>query len=249
MIGCRIFPHRISDGPGNMALDEVLLDAVGDDPTYAAFRTYSWIAPTLSLGYFQTIAAAEDDPRWRGVPLVRRPTGGGALLHHHELTYALIVPRDHPLSRRSEDLYRSVHLAIANLLESQGLSASRRGEAEVAQTDVTKPFLCFADRNAEDVVSGAEKVVGSAQRRRAGAILQHGSLLISRSALTPELPGIAELAPVDSDPLAWASLLGRAIPAALNLNSIDGDFSSDLLQRADALAFDVYRNSSWTRKR
>ena len=74
---CRVLPHAVGDGPTNMALDEALLDSVGSDPAKAVLRTYEWTPPTLSLGYFQSIAEVETDPRWAGVPIVRRPTGGG----------------------------------------------------------------------------------------------------------------------------------------------------------------------------
>ncbi len=111
-----------------MARDEALLDLVTREPGSAALRTYGWTEPTLSLGYFQTIAEARTDPRWRDVPIVRRPTGGGAIWHDRELTYALAVPRAHPLSRRSGELYRGVHEAIAELLHALGADARRRGE-------------------------------------------------------------------------------------------------------------------------
>src|SRR5437868_9532074 len=123
-----ILPHTTSDGPGNMALDEALLDVVAADPSAAVFRTYEWSVPTLSLGYFQGVAEAEADPRWREVPLVRRPTGGGAIWHHHELTYTLVVPRSHPLAQRPAELYRATHAAIAEVLRAQGIAADRRGE-------------------------------------------------------------------------------------------------------------------------
>src|SRR3954454_7619680 len=89
---CRILPHEVREGPANMAWDEALLDAVNNEPTTAVLRTYGWAEPTLSLGYFQRFAAAEADPRFQDAAIVRRPTGGGALWHELEITYALIVP-------------------------------------------------------------------------------------------------------------------------------------------------------------
>src|SRR5262249_44701761 len=117
---CRVLPHLSSGGPENMALDEAMLDAVAEEPSRAFVRTYGWREPTLSLGYFQAIAAAESDPRWQGVPVVRRPTGGGAIWHHHELTYALVVSTRHPLARPSSALYHGVHAVIARLLQAHG---------------------------------------------------------------------------------------------------------------------------------
>ncbi|HEX8199322.1 MAG TPA: lipoate--protein ligase, partial [Isosphaeraceae bacterium] len=124
-----MLPHEDADGPVNMAWDEVLLDAVAASGDAAALRTYGWTEPTLSLGYFQALDEARADPRWRDVPIVRRPTGGGAIWHHHEVTYALAVPRAHPLAARAPDLYRAVHAAIAGALRDRGVAAVRRGSA------------------------------------------------------------------------------------------------------------------------
>jgi lipoate-protein ligase A len=248
MGACRVLPVEANDGPTNMALDEALLDSVANDPRVAALRLYTWSEPALSLGYFQPIARAEAEPRWRGVPIVRRPSGGGALWHDAEVTYAVVIPRDHPLARRTADLYRAVHDAIARLLGSIGLEARRRGEAEGDGTG-DRPFLCFADRDAEDVVVGRAKLVGSAQRRRAGAVLQHGSVLLARSPTTPELPGAADLAGVSLDINAWARALAGAIPPALGLEPVASILTAEERARAARLAQDVYRNPAWSRKR
>lgn len=250
MIPCRVIPPEAADGPTNMAIDEVLLDSVAADPTRGVLRLYTWSEPTLSLGYFQPIAPVEVDPRWRGLAIVRRATGGGALLHDREVTYALVLPASHPLSRRGPALYRAVHEAVAGLLDASGLGATRRGEADARPADAPKPFLCFADRDAEDIVSGRVKVVGSAQRRRAGAVLQHGSLLLGRSPAAPELAGVADLAPkIDPDPAAWADRIARAIPAAIGVRPGPGRLEEDERRAAERVARETYRNPDWTRKR
>src|SRR6056297_2447018 len=125
---CRVLPHASGDGPRNMAVDQWMLEQVlGGDGSIAMLRTYEWSVPTLSLGYFQSKAEAEADPRWRGVSIVRRATGGGAIWHDRELTYALAVPASHPMARSAKDLYRAVHGAIAGLLADRGVDARRRG--------------------------------------------------------------------------------------------------------------------------
>src|SRR3954453_254392 len=93
---CRVLPHEVAAGAANMALDDALLAEATAAPGTAYFRTYGWRLPTLSLGYFQSVRDGESDARWRGVPVVRRPTGGGALFHEHEVTYALILPPTDP---------------------------------------------------------------------------------------------------------------------------------------------------------
>jgi lipoate-protein ligase A len=250
LIRCRVLPHADSDGPGNMAMDEALLDSVAEDPSAAALRTYGWIEPTLSLGYFQRVAEAEAEPRWRGVPLVRRPTGGGAIWHDRELTYALIVPRTHPLAATPADLYRAVHEAIAEVLRRRGVPAGRRGgDGDVGENQRHRPFLCFTDRDPEDIVSRGLKILGSAQRRRSGAVLQHGSLLLSRSPTAPELPGVGDLFGVATALPAWSDPLREAIPAALGLRAEDDEPSEVERRRASELAMRVYRDPRWTRRR
>ena len=243
---CLVLPHAAAGGPANMATDEAMLEAVAADGTTAALRTYEWSEPTLSLGYFQRIGDAEADPRWRGVPLVRRPTGGGAIWHDHELTYAVALPAAHALARRPADLYRAVHGAIAEALRARRVPARRRGDSEAP---AERPFLCFADRDPEDVVAPTAKVVGSAQRRRAGAILQHGSVLLARAPATPELPGIADLADAPAEVAAWVELLRSALLGALDLIPAGGGIPSGLRVQAEDLEQGIYRSPHWTRRR
>jgi lipoate-protein ligase A len=245
---CRIFPHRVADGPSQMAMDEAMLEAVAEDPTAALLRTYGWSVPTLSLGYFQQITEAEADPRWDGVPIVRRPTGGGAIWHDRELTYALVLPASHPIARPSAAFYRAVHAAIAGLLAARGVVADRRGPSPAA-SDAGRPFLCFEDRDPEDLVSRGSKVVGSAQRRRHGAVLQHGSLLLGHSPRTPGLPGVADLATAPSDPLDWSASLADHLPRALALAPVREGLPEGLERRALDLGRTTYRTDAWTRRR
>ena len=248
-IRCRILPHESGDGPSNMALDQALLDSVAADPSMAVVRTYDWSVPTLSLGYFQSIAEAEADPRWLGAPIVRRPTGGGALWHDLEVTYAVIVPADHPAARPSRTLYQTVHRAIADHLRSLGLPAERRGDRGAGEFSGARPFLCFTDRDSEDIVFRNVKLVGSAQRRRSGAVLQHGSLLLGRSSRTPELPGLSDLARLSPDPSGWALALRTILAEALGLACMSEDVQPEERQRASLLADGVYGDPSWTRRR
>ncbi len=125
---CDVYPYEVADGPTNMALDEAILEAVGRGEPRAALRVYGWSVPTLSLGYFQRLAEVRADGRFNDVPIVRRPTGGGAIWHHHEVTYALALPEGHALSRPSVRLYRAVHGAITGGFVRLGIGAVRSGE-------------------------------------------------------------------------------------------------------------------------
>ncbi len=247
---CRFLGHSVGDGPANMALDEALLDEVSAHPESAIFRTYAWSVPTLSLGYFQTIASAHADPRFDGVPIVRRPTGGGALWHDLEITYAVVVPAPHPLARPNTRLYRAVHGAIANLLSESGIEASRCGDKALEiERNNDRSFLCFTDRDAEDIIVQNWKVLGSAQRRRDGATLQHGSIVLGRSPLVPEVLGVGDLARTTLELEAWPALISTRIEAALDLQFHQSEIPDSVRSRAAGYEASRYRDSAWTRLR
>ena len=117
-IPCYQIPYAIAGGPANMALDEALLEWVAGRSDAVFLRTYGWLEPTLTLGYFQSLSEALAEPRWQWVPLVRRATGGGAIWHDHELTYAVVLPAHHARARPSAALYQAVHAAIAATLRA-----------------------------------------------------------------------------------------------------------------------------------
>lgn len=246
---CRVFPYQEADGPTNMALDEAMLNLAAIDPSAALFRFYRWSKPTLSLGYFQSYSEALSDPRWHNVPIVRRPTGGGAIWHDHELTYAVAVPRDHPVAASSLTLYKAVHLYLAQTLTRWGAKASCRGEND-PRPNLTRPFLCFSDRDPNDIVIDSHKVVGSAQRRRKGAVLQHGSILFHRSEKTPELPGAADLRyRMSATQAEFAENFPDGVLADLGYSIEHSDWPDLVLLSAEALENEVYRNDDWTRRR
>lgn len=245
---CRILPHGRADGPTNMALDEALLDGVDADPSVAVLRTYEWSEPTLSLGYFQQSRLVGDEPRWRNVSIVRRPSGGGALWHDGEVTYAMVVPRSHPLAQRASDLYRAIHKAIAAGLASLGTEAMLRGSA-IGRIPPDRPFLCFTDRDPLDIVIRDDKIVGSAQRRRPNAVLQHGSLPLVRSIATPEIAGFADLAGFALDPLLCSTLIYKWLPPALGLEPEETTLTSGERDQANALRDQIYRQATWTFRR
>ena len=243
----RVLPHLVADGPRQMALDEAILEAVSDDPKAAVVRTYEWSRPTLSLGYFQSYHEPAEDPLWRDVPIVRRPTGGGAIWHHHDVTYSLCVPRGHELARRADRLYAAVHSAIIGQFGNPDLPAGLRGHGNAPP--IQRPFLCFADHDPHDVVIAGVKVVGSAQRRRAGAVLLHGSILLARSEHFPDLIGLSDLGWDRVDATDWAAQLRRAILEALDAEPMESDFDLDVNRRAAVLERERYRGDAWLKRR
>jgi lipoate-protein ligase A len=195
---CRlIIDQEPASGAWNMAVDQVLLESVvaGGPPTGRWFR---WDRPTLSVGFFQAPGGPLTDERLRGLPVVRRLSGGGALVHHRELTYSCTLPAGHPLAESQRDLYISVHAQVIAVLAEFGIQAQLRGKAI---PDRAGEFLCFSRGDDFDVVMAGNKVLGSAQRRRKGAVLQHGSLVLERSEWAPEFSGVFDCA-------------GRACPVA-----------------------------------
>jgi lipoyl(octanoyl) transferase len=201
------------DGCWNMAYDEALLDAAANRGE-TILRIYRWSEPTLSLGYFQKTLPHDLPEPLRSLPRVRRLSGGGAILHHHEWTYACAVPRAHLLARRAEALYEEAHRALIDSFAEYGIGAALRGSP--IENSGETGFLCFLRGDPRDVVVQGHKIVGSAQRRRRGAVLQHGSVLLRRSPLVRDVPGLFDLAPrLTQDPLLcareFASAFGRRL--------------------------------------
>jgi lipoyl(octanoyl) transferase len=230
-----------------MGLDEALLEAAGTGDPASLLRMYGWSIPTLSLGYFQRLAEVRADLRWCDVPIVRRPTGGGAIWHHHELTYALAVPETQPLSRPSTRLIRAVHAAISGGLEGFGVRAVRQGEVIPApDCERSRPFLCFTDRSPDDIVFEGVKIVGSAQRRRGGAVLQHGSILLAQSSRTPELRGLRDVAQLSADPRGWSDRVAAWIASGIGARVLPASLPDFIRQRAVANDTRRYRDPGWT---
>jgi lipoate-protein ligase A len=243
----------VADGPANMALDEAMLEASARGGS-AYLRFYGWAVPTLSLGYFQRMAEVRADPRWQGRAIVRRPTGGGAIWHHHELTYAIAIPPGCPLVRPNTALYRAVHGAIAEVLVDRGVPAHRRGElSRLLPPPPTRaddrPLLCFTGRDPEDIVWEDHKLVGSAQRRRGGAVLQHGSVLLARSPGVPELLGVCDVAEFPEQKEGWEEPFRRRLITALDLEPMAIGVPDPLRARALELERSVYRDPAWTESR
>lgn len=214
-----------ASGGWNMAVDEVLLESALRHGV-CSLRWYRWREPTLSLGYFQSPDDPLIDDRFTGLPVVRRLSGGGAILHDRELTYSCAIAPRHPLAAEPGSLYTAMHAAIVAELARVGVGVAPRG---VADKGLDANFLCFSRGDANDLVIAGHKVLGSAQRRRRGAVLQHGSLLLERSPVAPEYPGIAELSGVPASAIdvmrlvdVTTAVLGQAArPGVLTNSEVD----------------------------
>jgi lipoate-protein ligase A len=237
-----------------MALDEALLETVASGAV-PVLRFYGWSPPAVSVGYFQGLEEEVDREACarRGVDLVRRISGGGAVFHDAEITYSFIVPLDHPLAGDSVmGSYGRLCSGITAGLGLLGIDAA------------------FAPIN--DIIAGGKKVSGNAQTRRQGCVLQHGTVLLD---IDPEL--MFELLKVPQEKMkgkliqdvrsrvtGLRALLGRGVlfdeardalargfSQALRLDYLSGPSGPSPAEeaRAAALVRDKFGSEAWIRRR
>jgi len=244
-------------GAANMAWDQALM-ARARRTGEAVLRVYQWDGPTLSLGRNQTARGAYDLDRAAalGVGFVRRPTGGRALLHHHEVTYSVTAPDAFDPTLRGA--YDRINRLLLHALHALGVDARLSAGQGPALTPGLAP--CFDQPAAGEIVVGARKLVGSAQWRHEGALLQHGSILLADDqALIGEL--LRQRRPTVTPPAASLDVvLGQAPPfarvadalvSALRALSPDaGPLDADeQLQREVAAATGEFADERWTWRR
>ena len=169
-----------SAGAANMAVDEYLLehsDERGDSPV---LRLYSFDPPAISIGFHQVPGKVVDleAVRGDGIDIVRRITGGRALLHDGELTYSVTSPLDSSFFASGlQETFISISSAIVDALKILGIDAMiSGGKAFKGEKETVPPCLVSTSRH--EITAGGRKIVGSAQRRRSGSFLQHGSILL-----------------------------------------------------------------------
>lgn len=250
------------DGAANMAIDEALLRARIANVAAPTLRFFAWSPPAVSLGYAQALDAGIDVGwcRRAGVGLVRRPTGGSAILHEgpeREVTYSVAARAgDFPGADDLLETYRVLSEALATGLRALGVPAdavplarARRGHA---------PTFCFARTGAYEIAVGGRKLVGSAQRRQAGAFLQHGSLLLDaepgrvRAAFPgPDDPleGVTTVAAILDRPVGFDEAVGAlagGVRAVLGVELAPGELSPAESRLAERLLGEKYRTEAWT---
>lgn len=256
---CRLILDPPLSGSWNMAADEYLLGWSAETKR-CCWRFYRWSEPTLSLGYFQRYEDRFRHQASRHCAVVRRASGGGAILHDGELTYSFVAPAEHRLAAERAALYENVHRTLIEVLDDLGVKTCLHGEttpgdlANVADElspprSDPQPFLCFQRRSPGDMVVGSTKIVGSAQRRLRGAVLQHGSLLLSRSAAAPELEALDSLVqtPIDEQELVqrW---LAKLAPR-LGLRWSDEQLTPWEREQVEELVASKYGSADWTQRR
>ncbi|NOR88854.1 MAG: octanoyltransferase [Anaerolineales bacterium] len=266
----RLIQSPPASGVWNMALDEAILEAVGRGESLPTLRFYAWAPPCISLGVAQPVRDVDlkrlRTKRW---DLVRRSTGGRAILHTDELTYAVIAPIDNPhLAGGVLESYRHLSAGLVAGLQHMGMSVAIESEKRLTEEERGNP-VCFQAPSAYEITVGQRKLIGSAQVRRRFGILQHGTLplkgditricevlqfgseeertstadaLRSRAATVEDLLG---------NPLSWemaAQAMSAGFHQALDLQLESGDPSPAELTRAEELQGEHFANTQWTER-
>lgn len=228
-----------------MAADEVLLESAAESGR-ASLRFYEWSEPTLSLGYFQSASVRETDAKLQKLPWVRRATGGAALVHDREITYALALPPGRPWQRPGLSLVCRVHDAIARAFADWKVrldTVPYGGEKKIGDV------LCFLHQTPGDLLLAGQKVVGSAQRKQKGAILQHGGILLAKSDFTPQLPGIQDLSGVTIPVEKIAAAVAQQLATTAGWALFADDWTAQERTRIPVILEEKYLRSEWNAKR
>lgn len=208
---CVVLPYAVADGARNMAVDEAMLELAAGGSTLLRF--YGWEPWCLSLGRHQEaperlLGRSREDLR-PGVDAVRRPTGGRSVFHGPEITYAFACPARAWGGPRA--VLRTVHRALAEGLRSVGapLDAVQDDDAEANSAEAARisAASCFRDPAPGELTARGRKLVGSAQCRRQGGLLQHGSILLENRQAMANLEH-SEGATRRPERLAQASAIG-----------------------------------------
>ncbi|MBM3982974.1 MAG: lipoate--protein ligase family protein [Planctomycetes bacterium] len=240
----RLLPFAGADGATNMSADEALLESASGG--HAALRFYTWDEPTLSLGYFQPAADRAADANLARLAWVRRATGGAAIVHHHELTYALALPGGKEWASAEHWICRMHHI-VQRVLARHGVKSHA---VICGEEQKLGPVVCFLHQTPGDLLINGSKVAGSAQRKMRGALLQHGSILLRRSAYAPPLAGICDapgapaLAPDD-----LARELAGAFAADTGWRVEPGEWTAAERARTAVIRAEKYANPDWNEKR
>jgi lipoate-protein ligase A len=255
-------------GAWNMAVDEAILEAIGAGKVPPTLRLYAWAPPCLSLGYAQPIEdVALEALQEHGWDIVRRPTGGRAILHTDELTYSVIGPLDEP--RLAGSLLKSYHVLSSALLDALhllGAPAKASPESTALPGAPDQGPVCFEVPSNYEITVDGKKLVGSAQARRKEGVLQHGSLPLEGDLgrITWVLKFVDEPARQKAAERIWQRAttlertLGRriewqnaaqafikAFERTLNLELPFAQLTQDETQAAERLVREKYQHPAW----
>jgi len=269
----RLLSHGPMKERFNMAIDEAIQNAVRRGQVYPTLRFYQWEPACLSLGYFQDVKKEVEVGVLEelGIDLVRRPTGGKAVLHDDELTYSVTVSEE-DMPGTILETYRTISGAIVHGLQSLGIPAEmvtlERGAK--AGDPGFQQAACFSAPSWYEVVAQGKKIVGSAQARRGGVILQHGSIPFSidaakivrclkttsqaqadrfQSMLSKKSAGLNQVSSMTVDRKDLESALILSFGEVLNWDIEKGYLTEEEIQESVELSQNKYGKKSWTMTR
>ena len=257
----RLLRSAPTDGATNMAVDETILRAVAAGLAPPTLRLYAWEPACLSLGRAQPLTDVNLEAlQAAGFDLVRRPTGGKGILHVDELTYSVVAPQAEPrVAGGIVESYRRLSAGLVRGLERLGVTnlvADRRVEHLHPEGPV-----CFEVPSDYEITAGGRKLVGSAQMRARGVVLQHGALPLHGdiTRLCPLLTTRPDPARMRSRattveealgrPVTWdeaAGALAAGFAEALNLRLEPGILTDDERAWAEELRAEKYATEEWT---
>jgi lipoate-protein ligase A len=252
-----------------MAVDEAILEHAGRGDVPPTLRLFAWEPPCLSLGHAQPFSDV-DFARLQahGWEVVRRMTGGRAILHTDELTYSVSGPVDEPrLSGTVLESYNRLALALLAAMQYLGLQAEMK-EGRVENVGEPNP-VCFVVPSTYEITFHGKKLIGSAQARRKEGVLQHGSLPLTgdltricealvypdeterENAIQKMLLHATTVASVLGRAVSWETAVQafvRAFEAQLSLNLQQGELTESELLRAENLVHEKYAHPAWTER-
>ena len=258
-------------GAWNMAGDEAILESTGSGVVQPTLRLYAWDPPCLSLGYAQPIDDVDRQALdLNGWQIVRRPTGGRAILHTNELTYSVMGPASEPrLAGSLLESYQRLSNALLAALQSLGITAQAIPRENSAITNSNSNPVCFETPSHYEITFQGKKLIGSAQARRKEGILQHGSLplhgdltRITQTLQFPDLDARKKAADRLSEraitvegalnhKISWetaADAFSHAFQSTLNLKFSLENLSGSEDARAEELVSMKYANPAWTNR-
>lgn len=256
-------------GAWNMAVDEAILGAAGRGQSLPTLRLYAWDPPCLSLGYAQPFADVDVERlNARGWDVVRRATGGRAILHTDELTYSIAAPLEHRLMQGTIlESYQRLARALVAGVRSLGIPVEMAENAPVS--GAAKGPVCFEAPSAYEIVVNGKKLIGSAQARKREGVLQHGTFPLTgdltritqalffpdeqaRAAAASKLLQRATTAElVLGREIAWetaAQAIAESFQRELGIRLERGELSGEEMTRAEDLLQNKYAHPSWTER-
>jgi len=269
-----LIEEEARSGAANMAVDQAIAQACAKGNSPPTLRFYRWQPPAVSLGRHQPLADIDQERVAElGYEIVRRSTGGRAILHIDELTYSVAAPSTEPRVQGGVmDAYLRLSNALVCGLQRLGLDAEKAGGDVRVGKDVSA--ACFEVPSAYEITAHGQKLLGSAQSRRANYVLQHGSLPLTGDItrlidlLAIDKSEAAELreqlqqhactlataiARNDTDPLLHfprvADALAQGFTETLNLTLQPSQLSTEEVQTTARLIREQYANPTWTESR